>query len=804
MLNKIKDLFTQNIEIWCGNIFQTMLIFACVRITFFLELYFRITIPFEKIFIILSGFFYYDLLLIASLSIITFLPYCLLQHFVSRTNQVLVQLFLLLYAVLYACSAEYFCYTYRPLDQVVFAYTLQELITTITASTNVSNYSIIFTIVNILIWFISFWFRGRLQPSKRVAISIFILFLIAFTLFRYKKIVRKEKGYIKSNDFFMAVNQPSYSYIKITDFNKDDISISVLNIDKARIWWWAQHTNQDFEDTRFPFEHKNEYNDVLGTFFNKTSNGQTPNFVFIIVESLGRKLTTDNPNYSFTPFIDSIASQGLFWPNCLSSTERTFGVLPAIFASVPQGTNGFASRRELLPHHTSLLQEATNNGYTTSFFYGGSASFTGQNTFLKENKVTNIMQAVLDESAEDFIIKSNNHRWGLDDHEMIQQAIQQKKNATPFLDVYLTLSSHEPFQFKGIEEYERRVLNMCAQDKGEEAKIIRDNKNIYASFLYADEAIKKLLTYYKSRDDYKNTIFIITGDHRMGPVNNGKNVMRKYNVPLIIFSPLLKTNRQMKGVASHYDIAPSISAYLSKNYNHSFSSNTHYIGQELDTSTVFHCKKLQAFMRNNREVTEWIHDTLFLNKNELYIIKPNLDLQQIENNALQQQLQNELNLFQSLSIYTVTNNYLYKNKDKNWKNKQDIIILPQKEKYDSVFYKNLMWQHIDTTKDFIHLIESFSVESNTVRCQISFQIKSLDTTKALPNIIYTNANGTLCYTTPIKKLNDKSINTGEIETFTNNIEIPFNNGDEFKLYLRTRKESNFLIRNLDVRIYLEE
>ena len=68
-----------------------------------------------------------------------------------------------------------------------------------------------------------------------------------------------------------------------------------------------------------------------------------------------------------------------------------------------------------------------------------------------------------------------------------------------------------------------------------------------------------------------------------------KELCRRYNVPLIIYSPLLKRPRHMESVVSHYDIAPSVTAYLKKNYSCKFPETTHYLGESLDTALRFVC-----------------------------------------------------------------------------------------------------------------------------------------------------------------------------------------------------------------------
>lgn len=460
MLSTIKDNIVAALPFWCKTVLQAIVLSFLIRFCFFIELHFRLQIAIEKLLIVLSGFFYYDLLLMASIFVIAFIPYVFLQKLSPKTNQVIIQGILGLYTITTALLAEYYCEVSRPLDQVVFAYSPQELWSTVIASTQFSFVTIIFLCLYIVAWYGSYRFRKIMKPTVFFSGVMLTLSCTAFALFRCKSIVRSEKGYVLHSDFYLAVNQVLYTYIKITDYTQAD----------------------------------------------------------------------------------------------------------------------------------------------------------------EEN-----------------------------------------------VSLYLTLTTHEPFLFDGIEPYEHKVITMCDADTSREADIIRNNKNIYATYLYTDNALHHLLHYYSTCDDFQNTIFIITGDHRMAFVNDGKNHLRKYNVPLIIYSPLLKQSRRMESVVSHYDIAPSVTAYLKKNYSCKFPETTHYLGESLDTTLRFVSKKKQLFMLNNRAVEEWIHDTLYLYNDELYVIRPNLDVKWYENDTAKERMKQELAMFQSLSVYTVDNNYLRKpisNKEK--------------------------------------------------------------------------------------------------------------------------------------------
>ena len=123
--------------------------------------------------------------------------------------------------------------------------------------------------------------------------------------------------------------------------------------------------------------------------------------------------------------------------------------------------------------------------------------------------------------------------------------------------LYLTLSTHEPFNvpdraYDSIFEQRLKQLHWSE----EKYSVARDHKSIFSCLLYTDQAIRDLIRYYESRDDFKNTILVITGDHRLVPLPPHEKIDR-YHVPLIIYSPLLSKPESFSSLAIHSDITPA-------------------------------------------------------------------------------------------------------------------------------------------------------------------------------------------------------------------------------------------------------
>ncbi|MDD7914481.1 hypothetical protein [Polaribacter ponticola] len=92
--------------------------------------------------------------------------------------------------------------------------------------------------------------------------------------------------------------------------------------------------------------------DVLGSFFNVKE--EKPNIVFIVVEGLGSEFVGDRDYSGFTPYLNSIIPESLYWDNFLCNTGRTFGAIPSLIGSLPFGEKGFLEIEDT-PTHVSLF-----------------------------------------------------------------------------------------------------------------------------------------------------------------------------------------------------------------------------------------------------------------------------------------------------------------------------------------------------------------------------------------------------------------------------------------------------------------
>lgn len=647
-----------------------LLLLACmvaVRPLFFLEVYFRVGLEPQYFFTVMSGTLF-DALLVARIFTFAAIPFIVLHGFFPKTARGIFIGLITLYVLVSALLAEYYCNLGTPLDHVVLVYTPEELKTTVFSSASLSWVQVLWFLLltGVPVLLVLLW--KKVNVGSKTAVAMTVVFLLATFFVPYRRLIREEGLFATHHDFCLSVNQPSFAFVKLSDYRKEvrrnaDGNSYAYSAEAVEAYH-ALHPEFDYDYPGYPFYRKADDPDVLGPSLYATSDGLPPNLVFVVVEGLGCRLTgVTHPALSFTPFIDSLAAEGLFWPNCFSTSERTFGALPSVFASAPHGRYGFTWQLPMPKHH-SLLLDLERNGYTSSFYYGGDESFDHYDVFMNVNHVDYLFvpEMVVDDSTQ-YALMVENNRWGLDDGLLFDCAIRHKTAATekrPHADVFLTLTTHEPFMVDGIETYEQQVLSIVEQTpelSDKEWDNVMKNLNIYACFLYMDQSLKRLFDYYASRPDFANTVFVITGDHRMAPVLSGIP-LRFYNVPMIVYSPLVKQPKTMQAVVSHLDVTPSFNAYLHANYDYAIDDHCHWLGTSFDTVSTYQNTRKLSFMRNNRDVIDYMSDKYFINKNTLIQLDPHFIGYSVDDDRLLQQYKSELDAFETVSRFVVQHDVL--------------------------------------------------------------------------------------------------------------------------------------------------
>ena len=580
--------------------------------------------------------------------LIIFIPFCFLSE---KKSRIILRILISLIVLLSLVCIVFFANAGFLLDKVVFTYTFKEILGIIKSSGKSPVWVYIVVAVLPIAYFFVSGIRIKIKNIKinRILLMVFsVLILLSFFVFN-KLPLEAEQYHIKTNKGYFFVKSIFKKHI-IT-FKEDDEKI-IKAVSKFRSYF-PEH---QFKEIEFPFLYQDSCHDVLSSFFDLKQ--EPPNFVFVIVESLGYDLYKND--YQLMPFLDSLSKHSLTWDNCLSVSARTYGVLPALFGASPLGEKGFLESCPNNPEHHTLPSILHNNNYTNYFFYGGWIGFDNMGAFAQKNNMTYLRKKEWDKDIEDQTIGVF---WGYEDHLTYLQAQRKlnQKNAYPRMDVYMSLSTHDPFEYPNSSHFQDLVKNKVTKSKTlseQQKNDIINSIDVYGGFAYSDWAMRQLIEDYKKRDDFDNTIFIITGDHNAFVRQLGG--YQNYHVPLIIYSPMLKSPRNMKGIVSHRDITPTILSLLQNKYNITTPTEVTWLNTSLDTSLTFNANTFAPLQIIDHSIGGILYKNYMFCEGILEEFT-NGALQKSNNNNVLQKMEQMLSLYKSLDLYVLQNNALIRN-----------------------------------------------------------------------------------------------------------------------------------------------
>lgn len=566
----------------------------------------------------------------------------------------------------------------------LFLRPLSEIMQTVLAAMNV------FVLISSVVATIGIFSLLSYFARKRVRSSILSASICIFMILSIPSVFFVDDIVNDSGDIEARNSETSKTwYMLLSSITMENAGIDTdIPYDEAMIDdFLSENPNYIVPDKSYPLERVDNAPDVLGKYF-RDSNVK-PDVVIILVESLGNEMMGDD---CLAPFIDSLAQKSLYWKNCLATTIRSYGAVPAITSS-SVGPKGF--QFGVIPEHNSLFNIMKSNGYKTNAFYGGDFSFDGISEYLIAQDV-DYMSDFYEEynSGKD---KSLGNWWGYFDHVMFSRSIDEiKEMKSPMFSLIVTITNHEALNLKDEKkqnEYLIRTDEIISKMDKEKTELYAKNKMRFSSMLYTDDCVRDFMNQYKELPNYENTIFIITGDHSSGLII--KNKLSYHTVPLIIWSPMLEEAKSFNSIVTHNDIAPSLNALLRDKYNLKTPEYVHWISDGLDTSSQMNFNKKMIHVNYSREMREIVYDKyMYWTKNQweaelVNEIDDNIDMNIIYNDSLKSLLNNKLELYKYIIRYTYHNNKLTQHpidSDKDYKvfetlheKKKTVCVTPDKK-----------------------------------------------------------------------------------------------------------------------------
>ena len=688
-MDKLKHLI-----IWYLALFAVLFIFlAALRIFEAAYLYNQLMINLG-LKLVLMGM-YADLTFIGLSMCTLIIPIGLINNFSSRIAKIILSVFIILLAILHAGFIQFFLTNFYLLGHELFNEKWSNLVTIVYTEFTGERlgFWLIYPLV-ILLGIIAISWLFKLLKTKITIKKIWMLVLVMFYLVMgmagiksfYSKL--PENGQIKN---YIACNKAVYflravhnQWVLNNTMENEFVNVSsYINTYQKHSAWFQYVSNQ------YPLLHTNNYPDVLGNYFHFRDTA--PNIVIIVCESLSSSYSGFNTHIAqLTPYLDSLMNIGLYWENFVSNAERTYNSLPEIMASLPYGgERGFTAlynEPNSAPKFYSLVHFLKQNNYSANYFFGGDAKYDNENKFLADCSIDSIYDQKSYDSTK-YDISNGGPKmlyWGYNDKILYKETIKRLgllPPNKPYLALITTLSTHTPFNLISHDYYNetflRKRLNAMGYNYdeviGKMCYVPQDMIKLFelgkkdirgfitkclASILFSDDALKEFISAYQKRADYKNTIFIIVGDHNIS-VLPLKNVIDNYRVPLVIYSPMLIKHKRFKAVCSHVDISPSLLAMLQTNFKLFAPKSLPWIGQGLDTCSIFRSRNASPLTLYGDNFAKSINQEFLITPQKIFHIKEKLDLQPETDKTVCD------SLYQLLFMQQVITSYVSK-KNKIW------------------------------------------------------------------------------------------------------------------------------------------
>ena len=286
-------------------------------------------------------------------------------------------------------------------------------------------------------------------------------------------------------------------------------------------------------------------------------NTTRPNIVIILMESCGEVFA------SVMPHLQALKKEGVDFTQCYANSWRTDRGTLCTWSGFPSFPTSSvmkmpAKSRQLPSIASSLLQE----GYHTSYLYGGDINFTNMRSYLLGTGFQRL-HWLTDYSQEE----QNSAKWGVRDDITFNTLYDMiTHEQAPFLIGYSTLSTHEPWD----------VPTHTLDDEVENA------------FNYLDGCLNNLVKRLKKTPQWKNLLIVLLPDHSMDHNGAGEYLIQRNLIPMVWIGGAVKSPKAISVVCNQTDLPATLLGQLqlphqqfkysrdvvSKNYTQPFAVHT--------------------------------------------------------------------------------------------------------------------------------------------------------------------------------------------------------------------------------------
>lgn len=316
-------------------------------------------------------------------------------------------------------------------------------------------------------------------------------------------------------------------------------------LELALDWPWLKHL--EFKDPQLP---------TLALRQPAMERAQPLNLVIILEESLGATFVKSLGGLAVTPELEQLKHQGWWFDNMYATGTRSVRGIEAVVAGFPptpaQSMVKLSGAQQNFYTLASTLQQ---QGFHTSFVYGGEAHFDNMRGFFTGNGFSEVID--LPKMVKPEFVGS----WGASDEDLFNAAAkhlaEMSAQQKPFFSLIFTSSNHEPFEFPDgkitLYDSEKATVNNAVK--------------------YADYALGKFIAKAKQQAYWHNTLFVIVADHDNRVYGNSLVPVHKFQIPALILGADVQP-KTISSLASQIDLAPTVLSLMG------ISAQTPLIGRD--------------------------------------------------------------------------------------------------------------------------------------------------------------------------------------------------------------------------------
>lgn len=272
-------------------------------------------------------------------------------------------------------------------------------------------------------------------------------------------------------------------------------------------------------------------------------NTRRPNILMIILESFSSGAWETGSGEVVMSELEKISEDGIFFTNTIANSFRTDRGLYSILGGFPalptMSVMKYPAKMQNMPN---LMKELGKYGYKSRFIYGGDADFTNMSTFFRLGGAEEII------SDKDFDVSRLASKWGANDGitcSFLAREMKNREQEEPFFDIYLTLSSHEPFEVP-YKKFDDPYLNSVA---------------------YADSCVGAFISEFRKMPLWENTLVILVADHGVGYLlGYNEQGEARQRIPMIWTGGAVKTPAVVDEYVSQSDIPATLLAQMGIDY----------------------------------------------------------------------------------------------------------------------------------------------------------------------------------------------------------------------------------------------